>query len=194
MCHWCGYTSADAAGVFRIIHPPYYKTIRILCTGRVDPFFIFEAFKYGAEGVIIYGCRLGECKYSDGNLQVLLIGESAKTILEESGINENSLKLEWISSTESVKLVKDLNQFFETIKNIGPFGNETNWNEKDKFLYLDCASKVCQDAKIGVLLGNISKKLKNLRDLSYSAIKQKIEEKIVNKLKLKWVEIEEKNL
>lgn len=192
MCHWCGYTAADGAGVSRKIHPPYYKIVRVLCSGRIDPLFIFEAFKYGADGVLICGCKLGECKYSDGNLQALIIGELAKTILKELGLNENRLKLEWIASTESIKLIENLNQFFETIKNLGPLGNETNWNEKDKSLYLDCASKICQDTQIRVLLGNIAKEIKNLQDFSYSTIKQKIEEKLINKLKFKLLETEVK--
>uniref|UniRef100_A0A7V5XFG0 Hydrogenase iron-sulfur subunit n=1 Tax=Thermodesulfobacterium geofontis TaxID=1295609 RepID=A0A7V5XFG0_9BACT len=173
-----------------MIHPPYYKIIRVMCSGRVDPLFVFEAFKYGADGVIIGGCRLGECKYSEGNFQALIIGEFAKTLMNEIGINPDRLKLEWIASSESIKLIKDLNEFFEIIKNLGPLGKEKNWNEKDKMVYLNSASKVCQDRQIRTLLGNIATELKSLKDFSPSTIEKKIEEKLLDRLKTKLLEIE----
>ncbi len=161
-----------------------------MCSGRVDPLFVFEAFKYGADGVIIGGCRLGECKYSEGNFQALIIGEFAKTLMNEIGINPDRLKLEWIASSESIKLIKDLNEFFEIIKNLGPLGKEKNWNEKDKMVYLNSASKVCQDRQIRTLLGNIATELKSLKDFSPSTIEKKIEEKLLDRLKTKLLEIE----
>jgi len=161
-----------------------------MCSGRVDPLFVFEAFKYGADGVIIGGCRLGECKYSEGNFQALIIGEFAKTLMNEIEINPDRLKLEWIASSESIKLIKDLNEFFEIIKNLGPLGKEKNWNEKDKMVYLNSASKVCQDRQIRTLLGNIATELKSLKDFSPSTIEKKIEEKLLDRLKTKLLEIE----
>ncbi len=160
-----------------------------MCSGRIDPLFIFEAFKYGADGIFIGGCKLGECKYIEGNFQALIIGEFAKTLMNEIGINPDRLKLEWISSNESIKLVKDLNEFFKVIKNLGPLGKEKNWNEKDKIVYLNSASKICQDRQIRFLLGNISTELKSLKDFSLSTIEKKIREKLLDKLKAKLLEI-----
>jgi coenzyme F420-reducing hydrogenase delta subunit len=160
-----------------------------MCSGRIDPLFIFEAFKYGADGVIICGCRLGECKYMEGNFQALIIGEFAKTLMNEIGINPDRLKLEWVASNESIKLVKDLNEFFNVIKNLGPLGREKNWNEKDKMVYLNSASKICQDRQIRILLGNISTELKSLKDFSLSTVEKKIKEKLLDRLKAKLLEI-----
>jgi len=54
-CHWCCYAGADSAGVSRFQYPPNVRTVRIMCTGRVDPRFIFEGFLSGADGILVGG-------------------------------------------------------------------------------------------------------------------------------------------
>jgi F420-non-reducing hydrogenase iron-sulfur subunit len=43
-CNWCTYLAADLAGVSRIKYSPNIRTIRLMCSGRVDPQFVLEAF------------------------------------------------------------------------------------------------------------------------------------------------------
>ena len=37
LCNWCAYAGADLAGVSRLQYPPNIRTIRVMCSGRVDP-------------------------------------------------------------------------------------------------------------------------------------------------------------
>jgi len=53
LCNWCSYAGADLAGVSRIQYPPNIRIVRVMCSGRVDPAFILEAFKSGADGVLV---------------------------------------------------------------------------------------------------------------------------------------------
>ena len=55
LCNWCCYAAADSAGVARFQYPPNIRTIRIMCTGRMDPLFIIEAFNVGTDGVFVGG-------------------------------------------------------------------------------------------------------------------------------------------
>ncbi len=55
LCNWCAYAGADLAGVSRLQYPPNIRTVRVMCSGRVDPLFILEAFKDGADGVLVSG-------------------------------------------------------------------------------------------------------------------------------------------
>ena len=57
LCRWCSYTGADLAGTSRIQYPPNVTSIRVMCSGRVDPTFIVKAFAGGAAGVLIAGCH-----------------------------------------------------------------------------------------------------------------------------------------
>ena len=49
------YAAADAAGVSRYQYPPNLRTIRVMCTGRVDPEFILRGFVEGAAGIFTGG-------------------------------------------------------------------------------------------------------------------------------------------
>ena len=55
LCNWCAYAGADLAGVSRLQYPTSLRTIRVMCSGRVDPVFIVNAFKEGADGVLVAG-------------------------------------------------------------------------------------------------------------------------------------------
>ena len=45
LCNWCSYAGADLAGVSRIQYPPNIRILRLMCSGRVEPYFVFEALK-----------------------------------------------------------------------------------------------------------------------------------------------------
>jgi F420-non-reducing hydrogenase iron-sulfur subunit len=55
LCNWCAYAGADLAGVSRLQYPPNIRTIRVMCSGRVDPLFIVKALREGADGVLVSG-------------------------------------------------------------------------------------------------------------------------------------------
>lgn len=55
LCNWCCYAAADSAGVGRYQYPPHLRTIRVMCTGRIDPMFILEGFVCGADGIFAGG-------------------------------------------------------------------------------------------------------------------------------------------
>ena len=55
LCNWCAYAGADLAGVSRLQYPPNIRTVRVMCSGRVDPLFIIKAFKEGSDGVLVSG-------------------------------------------------------------------------------------------------------------------------------------------
>jgi F420-non-reducing hydrogenase iron-sulfur subunit len=55
LCNWCAYAGADLAGVSRLQYPPNLRTVRVMCSGRVDPLFVMRAFREGADGVLVAG-------------------------------------------------------------------------------------------------------------------------------------------
>ncbi|MBV1767783.1 MAG: hydrogenase iron-sulfur subunit, partial [Methanobacterium sp.] len=58
-CNWCSYAGADTAGTARMQYPPNVRVIRVMCSGRIEPQFVFKAFREGADGVIVAGCHHG---------------------------------------------------------------------------------------------------------------------------------------
>jgi len=55
LCNWCAYAGADLAGGSRFQYPPTIRVIRTMCSGRVDPLYVVEAFKNGYDGVFVFG-------------------------------------------------------------------------------------------------------------------------------------------
>lgn len=127
LCNWCAYSGADLAGVSRIQSSPNIRIIRTMCSGRVDPSFILEAFKRGADGVLVAGCHFGDCHYLEGNFKTIRRIEFLKMLLNQFGINEKRVRLEWISASEAEKYAKVSFEFTDEIKKLGPlklFRNE----------------------------------------------------------------------
>lgn len=120
LCNWCSYAGADLAGISRIKYAPQVRIIRVLCSGRVDPYVIMTAFEKGADGVLVTGCHFGDCHYISGNYEAEKKVEAARKILKVAGIDERRLGLEWISAAEGQRFAEVINGFTELIKSLGP--------------------------------------------------------------------------
>src|SRR5512143_4167037 len=103
-CNWCTYTAADLAGVSRMKHAPNARVIRVMCSGRIDPQFVLEAFARGADGVLIGGCHPGDCHYAEGNYKMLRRYRLLQRMLTDLGIEPARFRLEWISAAEGDKV------------------------------------------------------------------------------------------
>jgi len=121
LCNWCSYAGADLAGVSRIQYPPNIRIIRVMCSGRIDPAFVFEAFKYGADGVLVAGCHLpSDCHYISGNFKALRRITLLRRALKEFGIEPERLRLEWISASEGDKFAAVVRDMVDEVKKLGP--------------------------------------------------------------------------
>lgn len=133
-CNWCTYTAADLAGVSRLKYAPNVKVIRIMCSGRVDPQFILQAFASGADGVLIGGCHPGDCHYSEGNYKMLRRFRLLKRMLHSLGIDDERFRLEWISASEGEKVKTVINDMVEKLKVLGPLSIPKQINILDEEL------------------------------------------------------------
>lgn len=121
LCNWCAYAGADLAGVSRFQYPFNLRIIRTMCSGRVDPVFILEAFRRGADGVLVAGCHIpADCHYISGNFKAYRRVAMLKKLLEQLGLETKRLRLEWISASEGDKFAKVIREMVEELKKLGP--------------------------------------------------------------------------
>lgn len=119
-CNWCTYTAADLAGVSRLKYAPNIRVVRVMCSGRVDPQFILDAFARGADAVLIGGCHPGDCHYVEGNYKTLRRFELLRRMLRDLGIEDERLRLEWISASEGEKVRGVVNELVAKVRELGP--------------------------------------------------------------------------
>jgi F420-non-reducing hydrogenase iron-sulfur subunit len=131
-CNWCTYTAADLAGVSRLRHAPNARIIRVMCSGRIDPQFILDAYAKGADGVLLGGCHPGDCHYMEGNYKALRRMQMLKRLLKDMGIEEKRFRLEWISASEGERVKSVINEMTEQVRALGPLGLPKRFHEWDK--------------------------------------------------------------
>jgi F420-non-reducing hydrogenase iron-sulfur subunit len=119
-CNWCTYTAADLAGVSRLKYAPNVRVIRLMCSGRVDPQFVLEALARGADGVLIGGCHLGDCHYVEGNYKTVRRFTLFKRLLHDLGVEDERVRLEWISASEGERVKSVINDMVEKVRALGP--------------------------------------------------------------------------
>jgi F420-non-reducing hydrogenase iron-sulfur subunit len=122
-CNWCSYRAADMAGTARMKYAPNIRLIRLMCSGRLDPTFIFKAFAGGADAVLISGCHPGDCHYIDQNYKALRRFHLMKRVLTQMGMEPGRLKLLWASAAEGAIFAAEINKFVEEVRQLGPL----NW-------------------------------------------------------------------
>ncbi|NPE09778.1 MAG: hydrogenase iron-sulfur subunit [Asgard group archaeon] len=120
LCKWCSSNAADLAGVSRMKYPDNVITIETPCSGRIDPNYIFDSLVDGADGVIVAGCHPGDCHYVVGNYKTLKRMYLVMELAKQLGIEEERIRLEWISSAEAKKFVTVMSEFIEKLKHLPP--------------------------------------------------------------------------
>jgi F420-non-reducing hydrogenase iron-sulfur subunit len=119
-CNWCSYAGADLAGTSRIQHSPNVKVIRTMCSGRVNPLFVIKALSIGADGVLVFGCHPGDCHYIEGNYKTMRRIPLLKKMLKQLGLEEERVRLEWVSASEGGRFAEVTNSFAQAVRNLGP--------------------------------------------------------------------------
>jgi coenzyme F420-reducing hydrogenase delta subunit len=117
-------TELETFAPLRVVESGYLVIFAILglvmCSGRIDLQLILEAFRDGADGVLVTDCHPGDCHHIEGNLKTLRRMALLRRIVESLGIEKERLRLEWISAAEAAKFVKVPHKMVEQIKALGP--------------------------------------------------------------------------
>jgi len=117
-CNWSMFPGLQLSESPILVKTPY-GIIVSMCSGRVAPELILNAFEEGAWGVMVAGCPPEECDH-DGNYKTRRRLVLLKNVLKELNINPKRIKLEWFSTGESAKLSKAIDEYIKEIEKMGP--------------------------------------------------------------------------
>ncbi|MGO9213762.1 MAG: hydrogenase iron-sulfur subunit [Syntrophales bacterium] len=94
--------------------------IPVTCSGTVDIIHIIDAFKKGADGVIVLGCPDRECHFQTGNYQARKRIMMLRKVLKEFGIDPKRLKIALSIDPEGNQIPVVIETMKMEIKNLGP--------------------------------------------------------------------------
>jgi heterodisulfide reductase subunit A len=109
-CNWCSYAGGDMAGISRMQYPATNRVVRTMCSARVAPEMVLEAFRCGAPVVLVSGCHYADCHYINANRQTVRRIHKLWDQLEKAGVRPERLQLEWISAAEGQKFARVMRQ------------------------------------------------------------------------------------
>ncbi|QLH74333.1 MAG: hydrogenase iron-sulfur subunit [Methanomassiliicoccales archaeon] len=119
-CNWCSYSSADQAGLMRMPIDTGFRTIRVMCSARVDPEWIIKAMSLGADGVLVLAGKPGRCHYDIGNMRTRKRMTLLKMVFKEYGFDENRFQIKFVDSEQPDIYARTINEYVQTIRELGP--------------------------------------------------------------------------
>jgi coenzyme F420-reducing hydrogenase delta subunit len=120
LCNWCAYDGADTAGRARLDIPANVREVRVRCSGQVDAGMVLKAFAAGADGVMVLGCRPGDCHYKTGNLHAQRRMHLLQAILAPSRIRPQRLRLDWVSAGQGERYAGLVREMAAMLQSLGP--------------------------------------------------------------------------
>ncbi|MCW3981910.1 MAG: hydrogenase iron-sulfur subunit [Candidatus Bathyarchaeota archaeon] len=153
LCNWCSYAGADLAGVSRFQYPPNLRIIRVMCSARVDPTIVLEAFFRGLDGVMILGCHLGDCHYMTGNYYTERRIKTTKKVLKNIGLSPERLVVDWVSAAEGERFATLVKDSTDRLRKLGPLGSEIDLEPQQLKTCLVAAKAALAQERIRWLVG-----------------------------------------
>jgi F420-non-reducing hydrogenase iron-sulfur subunit len=132
------------------------RIIRLMCTGRVDPTMVVDAFVEGADGIMAVGCHFGDCHYISGNFQAKVKIGLARRTLGYVGLNPDRVAFNQCSSAEGDRFVSLVSAFQTGIREMGPLGSAEGFPLPDLKDRLETARAALSSEKLRWVAGKFT--------------------------------------
>jgi len=119
-CQECGHTAVDSAGMAKMQYPANVRIMKVPCAGIVRVEQILKAFKAGAQGVMVVGCKTDGCHYEVGSDKAEKKMDLAKVLLKEYGIEPERLEMFKMVFIEGAQFAEAAKMMTERVTKLGP--------------------------------------------------------------------------
>ncbi|MEM2953975.1 MAG: hydrogenase iron-sulfur subunit [Candidatus Bathyarchaeia archaeon] len=118
-CSECGHTAVDSSGMAMMSYPANVRVLKVPCTGIIQVQHILEAFRAGAQGVMVVGCKPDGCHYEVGSQKAQKKVELAKMLLNAYGIEPERLEMFHLVYIEGDKFAEAAQTMTERVEKLG---------------------------------------------------------------------------
>ncbi len=123
VCENDAYPAVDMAAIKRMQWSPYIRFIPVRCLGSINLVWVADAMSKGIDGLLFLGCRHGDdyqCHFIKGSeLAETRLGKVSET-LDRLALESERVKFLEIGITDYDRLPSIINEFMETIDELGP--------------------------------------------------------------------------
>ena len=113
ICDWC--LRADSDLSILESYPEPVQVIHIPCSGRIDPEMALKALGRGYDGVLVCGCKPGECHYMRGTsisyCKMNLLGH----MFGQMHLNQSAVKFVQIGTQDRGRIRHEINAMLDAI-------------------------------------------------------------------------------
>jgi coenzyme F420-reducing hydrogenase delta subunit len=118
-CNWSNYPGLKLSESCLEKKDTEKRLLVSMCSGRISPELILEAFSRGIWGVLITACPKDQCEH-DGNYKTCGRITLLKTMIQQMDIDSKRLKMEWVDKGEVQKFQESVDLFMKDIETLGP--------------------------------------------------------------------------
>jgi coenzyme F420-reducing hydrogenase delta subunit/heterodisulfide reductase subunit C len=116
VCDWCLRADADLKILEK--QPENVRVIHIPCSGRIDPEMGLLALRSGIDGVLVCGCKPGECHYQRGTyISSCKIG-ILDQMFDQMGINEGRVRFVQIGTNDRGRIRSEMDDMLEHLTSL----------------------------------------------------------------------------
>ena len=107
------------AQLFQEPLPVGFEFIKIPCAGKIDPDQILQAFRAGADGVVLLACPIEGCKSFAGNKKAFERVQYLREVLAELGLEPERLQFETVGPGMMAQFIQICNAVEDRIRKLG---------------------------------------------------------------------------
>jgi coenzyme F420-reducing hydrogenase delta subunit len=119
-CNWDGLSCVEAAAQKGLSYLASVKIVRVSCLSRIHSGIILKAFELGADGVMLLGCKPGDCHFEQDASLIERECEKTQNILGLLGLSAEKLALVRMQRGDGPGFVKKVTNFIKEVVQTQP--------------------------------------------------------------------------
>jgi len=97
---------------------PNIRKVALPCSGKLETSFLLKALESGADGVALFGCPEGECRYLVGSTRAKNRVGYARRILREIGLEEDRVRRFIFENQTQIEEMDSLNAWVGNVQSM----------------------------------------------------------------------------